>query len=94
MGFAVSDDVELAVTVAAFFLSAAGIFLARRKAMQPAEPLKTRLLNYNLVTFVAIVVTLLIAAHLMTLLSGHRFGGRNAPAGLSQTEIVQPSLEA
>ena len=54
-----------------------GLFaFARWKAAKPAEPLKVRLFNYNIVAFIAVVIMLLSIAHMLTLATGKRFGGR------------------
>ena len=47
-----------------------GLFgFATVQAKKPAEPLKVRFINYHVVQLACIVVILVMAAHLMTLMS-------------------------
>lgn len=55
---------SLPLTLMLFF-SALGLFgFATWKARQPAEPLKVRMVNYTYVQLVAILLILIIAAHI------------------------------
>jgi hypothetical protein len=49
---------------------------ANWRARQPAQPFKVRLVNYHVVQMAAIVVVLLMAAHLATLWAGHPVTGQ------------------
>ena len=49
---------------------------ANWRARQPAQPLKVRLVNYHVVQMAAIVVVLLMAAHLVTLWAGRPVTGQ------------------
>lgn len=56
-----------------------GLFgFANWRARQPAQPLKVRMVNYHLIQMAAIVVVLLMAAHLMTLFAGRPVTGQGA----------------
>jgi hypothetical protein len=46
------------------------------RARQPAQPLKVRLVNYHVVQMAAIVVLLVMAAHLVTLFAGRPVTGQ------------------
>ena len=50
-------------------------------ASRPAEPLKVRMVNYHVVQMVCIIVVLLMAAHLITLLSGQPLTPRGGGGG-------------
>ena len=61
---------DLPVTLA-LFAASIGLFLfASWRARQPAQPLKVRMINYNIVQILSLVVILVFAAHLITLFSG------------------------
>jgi hypothetical protein len=71
---------DLPVT-AVLFAATLGLFLfASWRARQPAQPLKVRMINYNVVQILAIVGMLVFAAHLVTLITGHAGGGRAVTA--------------
>lgn len=70
-------DATLAIT--AFTVCIFGF--ANWRARQPAEPLKVRLVNYHVVQMAAIVVLLLMAAHLVTLWAGHPVTGQAGGRG-------------
>jgi len=67
----------LAITAGAFALFG----FATWRARQPAEPLKVRWVNYHLIQFAAILVVLLMAAHLMTLFAGRPVTGQPGGTG-------------
>lgn len=69
-------ELSLPVTLTILVLTAGMFAFANWRARQPAQPLKVRMINYHVVQIVCIVVVLLMAAHLMTLLSGQPKGGR------------------
>ena len=54
---------------------------ANWRSRQPAQPLKVRLVNYHVVQMAAIVVLLLMAAHLVTLWAGHPLTGQAGGRG-------------
>ena len=54
---------------------------ANWRARKPAEPFKVRLVNYHVVQMAAIVVVLLMAAHLVTLWAGHPLTGQAGGRG-------------
>ena len=61
--------VLLAVTVVVFGYS-------NYRARQPAQPLKVRMINYNLVMIFSVIVTLLLLSHVVTLTTGFSIPGR------------------
>ena len=61
--------VLLAITVAVFGYS-------NWRGRQPAQPLKVRMINYNLVMIFSIIVTLLLLSHVVTLTTGFSIPGR------------------
>ena len=63
-------ELSLPVTLTILVLTGATFAFATWRARQPAQPLKVRMINYHVVQIVCAVVVLLMAAHLMTLLSG------------------------
>ena len=46
------------------------------RARQPPNPLKVRMINYNVVQLFMVVVLLLMLAHVVTLVVGHPVTGR------------------
>jgi hypothetical protein len=46
------------------------------RARQPAQPLKVRMVNYNLVMIFSIIVSLLLLSHVVTLTTGYSIEGR------------------
>lgn len=73
-------DMNLPVTLAGTVIVAAIFVFAFIKAKQPAEPLKVRMVNYQVVQIVCIILFLILAAHLVTLISGTPFTGRRGTA--------------
>ena len=63
-------ELNLPVTLGILMLTLGMFGFATWRARQPAEPLKVRMINYHVVQIICIVVVLLMAAHLLTLLSG------------------------
>ena len=63
---------ELSLTVTLIIVALTGglFWFATTRAKKPAEPLKVRYINYHVVQLGCIVVILVMAAHLMTLVSG------------------------
>lgn len=73
-------DMNLPVTLAGTVVVAAMFVFAFIKAKQPAEPLKVRMVNYQVVQIICIVIFLVLAAHLVTLLFGAPLTGRRGTA--------------
>jgi hypothetical protein len=69
-------DLSLTTTLAVVVLMFAVFGFANWRARQPAEPLKVRMINYHVVQMVCIVVILLMAAHLVSLITGRPFTGQ------------------
>ena len=72
-------ELSLPVTLTILVLTMGMFAFANWRARQPAQPLKVRMINYHVVQIVCVVVVLLMAAHLMTLLTGQPLptrGGR------------------
>ena len=69
-------ELSLPVTLTILVLTGAMFAFANWRARQPAQPLKVRMINYHVVQIVCVVVVMLMAAHLMTLLSGQPTNGR------------------
>jgi hypothetical protein len=69
-------ELGLAATLAITCLGLGLFGFANWRARQPAEPLKVRMVNYHLVQMAAIIVVLLMAAHLVTLFAGHPVTGQ------------------
>jgi hypothetical protein len=69
-------ELSLPVTLTILVLTACIFGFANWRARQPAQPLKVRMINYHVVQMVCIIVVLLMAAHLVTLISGQPKGGR------------------
>lgn len=63
---------ELSLTLTLIIVALTGglFWFATIRAKKPAEPLKVRFINYHVVQLGCIVVFLVMAAHLMTLISG------------------------
>lgn len=62
-------ELSLPVTLTILVITLGVFGFANWRGRQPAEPLKVRMINYHVVQIVCIVVVLLMAAHLLTLLS-------------------------
>lgn len=61
--------------------AAAGLFaFARARVQAPADPLRFRFVNYNIVMLLALIAMLLAGAHVITLLTGQPFIGRRMAA--------------
>lgn len=58
--------VTLGILAAAFALFGFALWRGR----QPADPMRVRMVNYHLVQLFAILIVLLMAAHLLTLFKG------------------------
>ena len=69
-------ELDLPVTLSIVALTLAVFALASWRARQPAEPLKVRMVNYHVIQIACIVVILVMAAHLVTLLTGAPLGGQ------------------
>jgi hypothetical protein len=69
-------ELGLTATLAIAGLIFAVFGFANWRARQPAEPLKVRMINYHVVQMACIVVMLLMAAHLITLITGHPLTGQ------------------
>ena len=63
-------DLNLTTTLAVVVLVFALLGFANWRARQPAQPLKVRMINYHVVQMVCIVVILLMAAHLVSIVTG------------------------
>ena len=74
-------ELSLPVTVTILVLTGAMFAFANWRARQPAQPLKVRMVNYHVVQMVCIIVVLLMAAHLITLLSGQPLTPRGGGGG-------------
>ena len=54
-----------------------GLFgFANWRARQPAQPLKVRMVNYNVVQILALVLVIVVLAHLVTLVTGTPYVSR------------------
>jgi hypothetical protein len=76
-------DLNLPVTLTVIALIGVVFAFANWRARQPAEPLKVRLVTpsaYNVIQIGCIVALLLMAAHLVTLWTGHPMTGQQ-PGG-------------
>ena len=71
-------ELGLAATLAITGLGLGLFGFANWRARQPAQPLKVRMVNYHLIQMAAIVVVLLMAAHLVTLFAGRPVTGQGA----------------
>jgi hypothetical protein len=69
-------DLSLTATLTVVVLILVVFGFANWRARQPAEPLKVRMINYHVVQMVCIVVILLMAAHLVSIVTGRPFGGQ------------------
>lgn len=74
-------DLSLTVTLIVVVLTMAVFGFANWRARQPAEPLKVRMINYHVVQMACIVVILLMAAHLVTIFTGHPVTGQQQGGG-------------
>jgi hypothetical protein len=73
-------DLSLTATLVVVVLTFAVFGFANWRARQPAEPLKVRMINYHVVQMACIVVILLMAAHLVTIVTGRPVTGQQ-PGG-------------
>ncbi len=62
-------ELDLPFTLIIVALTGGLFWFATVRAKKPAEPLKVRFINYHVVQLACIVVILVMAAHLMTLMS-------------------------
>ena len=69
-------ELSLPVTLTILVLTSAMFVFANWRGRQPAQPLKVRMINYHVVQIFCVVVVLLMAAHLVTLLSGQPMSGK------------------
>jgi hypothetical protein len=69
-------ELSLPLTLTILVLTVAMFAFANWRARQPAQPLKVRMINYHVVQIFCLVVVLLMAAHLVTLLTGQPMSGR------------------
>jgi len=69
-----SSDLLITLAALAAVLGFAGF--ARWKGRQPSEPLKVRWINYHFVFILCMVGLFIIAAHLLTLMTGHPVTGQ------------------
>lgn len=65
---------DLPTTLAILAVIGAVFAYANWRARQPAHPGRVRMLNYNVVQILTIVVALVFLAHLVTLLGGQTRG--------------------
>lgn len=63
-------ELNLPLTLIIAALTGVLFWIATIRAKKPAEPLKVRYVNYHVVQMACIVVILVMAAHLVTLISG------------------------
>ena len=70
-------DLSLTATLAIVVVTFAVFGFANWRARQPAQPLKVRMIDYNVVQMVCIVVILVMAAHLVTLFAGRPVTGQS-----------------
>jgi hypothetical protein len=73
-------DLNLPVTLAIIAFIGVVFALANWRGRQPAQPLKVRMVNYHVVQMACIVLLLIMAAHLLTLWTGHPVTGQQ-PGG-------------
>jgi hypothetical protein len=69
-------EMNLTVTLALLAVTAAVFGYSNYRARQPAQPLKVRMINYNLVMIFSIIVSLLLLSHVVTLTTGYSIQGR------------------
>lgn len=69
-------ELGLAATLAIAVLGLGLFSFANWRARQPAQPLKVRMVNYHLIQMAAIIVVLLMAAHLVTIFAGRPVTGQ------------------
>jgi len=74
-------ELSLPVTLAILALTAGMFAFANWRSRQPAQPFKVRMVNYHVVQMICIIVVLLMAAHLVTLLSGQPLTPRGGGGG-------------
>jgi hypothetical protein len=67
---------SLTVTIAIIVVAALVFGLATYKARQPYEPGRPPTVPYLVIQFVAVLAIILMAGHLVTLLTGKPFTGR------------------
>jgi hypothetical protein len=70
-------DIGLYPTLGLVALSLELFAFAYWRAHKPAEPLKVRLMNYHYLMFFSAVLVLVMLAHLISVITGHPFTGRN-----------------
>ena len=69
-------ELSLPMTLMIAVLTGGMFAFASWKARQPAQPLKVRMVNYHVVQIICVIVLLLMATHLVTLLSGQPLAPR------------------
>ena len=69
-------EMNLTVTLVLLTLTVVIFGYSNYRARQPAQPLKVRMINYNLVMIFSIIVTLLLLSHVVTLTTGYSIPGR------------------
>ena len=74
-------DIGLYPTLGLVALSLGLFAFAYWRAHKPAEPLKVRMMNYHYLMFFSAVLTLVMLAHLVSVVSGHPFAGRTGNFG-------------
>jgi hypothetical protein len=69
-------NLDWAITIITSMLVLIVFAYANWQARQPAQPLKVRMINYNVVQMACIVFMLVMAAHMLTLYAGHPVTGQ------------------
>ena len=69
-------EMNLPVTLVLLVLTATIFVYSNYRGRQPAQPLKVRMINYNLVMIFSIIVTLVLLSHVVTLTTGFSIPGR------------------
>jgi hypothetical protein len=69
-------EMNLTATLVLLTLTVAIFGYSNYRARQPAQPLKVRMINYNLVMIFSVIVTLLLLSHVVTLTTGFSIPGR------------------
>lgn len=69
-------EMNLPVTLGFLAVIVSVLGYSAYRARQPAQPLKVRMINYNLVMIFSLIVTLLLLSHVVTLTTGFSIPGR------------------
>jgi hypothetical protein len=67
-------EMNLTVTLALLAANVALFAYSNYRARQPASPLKVRMVNYNVVMILTIIIALILLSHVVTLTTGFSTG--------------------